>query len=672
MARPAPFTELEYQALLPEVQQPGRYVGGEVNQVVKDPAATAVRWALLYPDAYEVGMAHLGLKILYHVLNEQPGISAERCFAPWTDLEQALRDRAWPLTTLETRSPLAELDVLGFTLQSELTYTNLLTCLDLGGVPLRSEERGLEHPLVVAGGAGVLNPEPLADFVDLFLLGDGEEAVVEFSRVLEDERGRHPDRASLLAALVERCPWLYWPAQWKPEYEGPALAAMVPLAGARTPRRAVVYDLENAPFPTAPVVPFVRTIHDRITIEIMRGCVQGCRFCQAGMEKRPQRFRSAAKVLEIAQQSYLNTGLNEVGLTSLSSSDHPDLVGILDALVPELRPQRVRIAMPSLRVDQQVEELPQRLADARKQGLTLAPEVATDRLRRLVNKGIADQDLYTGVEQAWRAGFTGIKLYFMIGIPGEREEDVDGIVHMAERCAELRKQALRGGPGRVTASASTFVPKPLTPFQWAPQARPQEVVEKQARMKQLVRMRSVGIKGHDAANTLVEGFLSRADRRAGAVIESAWRAGARFDAWTEVDSLGCWEQAWEEHGYGPEQTAFRERPLDEVLPWDHLDLGVTRAYLQQDYQRSLDDQFTEHCQTEACGDCGVGASACVDIKALSGLFERFDKDKLVERAQANPLLGSAGSGGPATVEPELAERAKRRLPAPADRAPSSR
>jgi len=669
MERRAPFSEAEYQALLPQVRMPGRYIGGEVNQVVKDLEAVRLRWALVYPDAYEVGMAHLGLKILYHCLNREPELWAERCFAPWTDLETELRRRQWPLTTLESRTPLAELDVIGVTLQSELTYTNLLSCLDLGGVPLHAADRGLEHPLVVAGGAGTLNPEPLADFVDLFLLGDGEEAAVEFSRVLLEERGRHLDRDSLLRALVERCPWLYWPAQWQPQYDGPALAAVVPLAGARTPRRAVVYDLENAPFPTAPVVPYLRTIHDRIAIEIMRGCVQGCRFCQAGMEKRPQRFRSAKRVLEIARESYRNTGLNELGLTSLSSSDHPDLTGILDALIPVLRPEQVKISMPSLRVDQQVRELPERMAEVRRQGLTLAPEVATDRLRRIVNKGIADRDLYEGVEQAWRGGFNGLKLYFMIGIPGEEQADVDGIVAMAERCAAIRKQACRGGPGKVTASVSTFVPKPLTPFQWAAQERPPAVAEKQAGLRSLVRMRSVTIKCHHQENTLIEGFLSRADRRAGAVIERAWRRGARFDAWTEQETLEHWELAWEERGYGPEQTAFRERPLDEVLPWDHLDLGVTREYLAEDYRKSQRDEFTEHCQTEACGDCGVGAKTCVDIKALTGMFERFDQPKLAARAAANPLL--QGERGAATVEPEREARSKRRLPAAGGRSPAS-
>ncbi|RMH01272.1 MAG: TIGR03960 family B12-binding radical SAM protein [Planctomycetota bacterium] len=669
MAVRPPFPESEFEALLPRVRMPGRYLGGEVNQVVKDPERVRLRWALIYPDAYEVGMAHLGLRILYHCLNRQPDLWAERCFAPWTDMEAELRRRGWPLTTLESRTPLAGLDVLGFTLQSELTYSNLLTCLDLGGLPLRSADRGCDQPLVVAGGAGTLNPEPLADFVDLFLLGDGEEAVVDFSRAVLEERPRHRTRRDLLAALAARCPYLYWPGQWRPRYEGPALAAMEAEAGAVRPRRAVVYDLENAPYPTAPVVPFLRTIHDRITIEIMRGCVQGCRFCQAGMEKRPQRFRSPEKILQIARASYRNTGLNEIGLTSLSSSDHPALGEILDKLVPEFRPERVKISLPSLRVDEQVRELPRRMAGARRQGLTLAPEVATDRLRRIVNKGIRDQDLFAGAAEAWRSGFSGIKLYFMIGIPGEEDSDVDGIVAMAERCSELRREVGAGGPGRVTASVATFVPKPLTPFQWAPQLRPAEVAAKQERLRRLVRRRQVGIKCHDSDNSLIEGFLSRADRRAGAVLLAAWRHGARFDAWSEERTLPAWRRAWEEHGYGPEETAFRPRDRDEILPWDHLDLGVSRAFLAAERDRAAAGGFTDHCQTGPCGDCGVGAATCVDIKALSGLFERFARPALQARARANPLLRP---GAPVTMEPPAAERSRRRFRAAAAPPPASR
>lgn len=656
--RKPPFSNPEFELRLAGVRMPGRYLGGEVNQIVKDPQEVRVRWALLYPDTYEVGMPHQGLRILYHCLNEQSDLWAERCFAPWPDMEGMLRRHDWPLATLESRTPLYAMDVLGFTLQTELSYTNLLTCLDLGGVPLFAEERGLDDPIVVAGGAGALNPEPLAPFIDFFFLGDGEAAVVEFSRVLEEERPRHADRYELIRALQERCAFLYAPRFWKPRYEGPALAAMEPLDGVGTPRRAIVYDLENAPYPTAPVVPNIRTIHDRITIEIMRGCVQGCRFCQAGMEKRPQRFRSAARVREIALASYRNTGFNEIGLTSLSSSDHPDLTGIMDALAPTFNPLRVGMSLPSLRVNEQVKELPQRAADVRRHGLTLAPEVATDRLRRIINKGIADQDLFEGAEEAWRSGFTNIKLYFMIGIPGENDDDVAGIIRMAEECSRRRKQAGLQGNGHVTASVSTFVPKALTPFQWHGQMQPQIVREKQEFLHDLKTLRSVKLKCHNTSETLIEGFLSRGDRRAAEVLHRVWTKGARFDAWREQCDLSLWQSAWEECGYGPQESAWRERPLTECLPWDHLDLGVTREYLVNDYQKSLQNGFTEHCQTEACGDCGVGAKTCVDIKALTGYFERFQKDKLVARAAQNPLIVSSPEH--AILEPQTGRPGYRR------------
>lgn len=658
MARAQPtFAAPDLEALLPEVQLPGRYLGGEINQVRKDPDRVALRWALVYPDVYELGMAHLGLRILYYVLNELPDVWAERAFAPWPDMAGALRRRGWPLATLESRTPLRALDVVGFTLQTELTYTNVLECLDLAGIPLRAAERSRDDPLVVAGGAGSLNPEPMAEFVDLFFLGDGEEAVVEFSRALLEERGRRRSRRDLLRTLLDRCPYLYAPAFWLPRCEGAALRSMESLDGVPPPRRALVYDLEHAPFPTAPVVPAIRTVHDRVTIEIMRGCVQGCRFCQAGYEKRPQRYRSAQKVLEIALESYRSTGFAEIGLTSLSSSDHPELLDMLDRLTPALRPLRVNVTLPSLRVNEQVRELPRRLAEVRRHGLTLAPEVATDRLRRRINKGIRDQDLYDGVLEAWRAGFPSLKLYFMIGIPGETDEDVAGIVRMAERCAELRREAGFRGPGTVTASLSTLVPKALTPFQWHAQMRPGEVAERQAFLQRLRRVRSVRLNCHDPEESLLEGVISRADRRMGAVILSAWRQGARFDAWTEQRRPDAWRSAWEEHSYGPEETAYRERPLDEVLPWDHLDLGVAKEFVREEWERSLRGDFTEHCQTEACGDCGVGARLCVDIKALSGAFDRFGGPRLVERARRNPLLRIHLPS--ATLEPPLRERRKK-------------
>ncbi|MCH2111338.1 MAG: TIGR03960 family B12-binding radical SAM protein [Planctomycetes bacterium] len=656
---PLPDEETYIQALR-GVQKPGRYIGGEINQVVKSADEVQLRWALLYPDAYEIGMPHQGLRVLYHCLNSQEQLWAERCFAPWPDFEDLLRGHNWPLSSLESRTPLSKFDVVAFTLQTELSYTNILTCLDLGGIPLQRSTRTMSDPLVVAGGAGALNPEVLADFIDLFFLGDGEEAVTDFSRVLQEERSQHQDRRSLLRALVDRCPYLYAPEFWTPEFDGPQLIAMHPDEGVQPTQRALVYDLENAPYPTAPVVPAIRTIHDRISLEIMRGCVQGCRFCQAGYEKRPQRFRSPRRVKQLAQEAYLNSGIQEIGLTSLSSSDHPSLLEIMDELGPWAKPLKLAISVPSLRVNEQALELPKRMADSRSRGLTLAPEVATDRLREIINKGIRDEDLYAGTVEAWRNGFTNVKLYFMLGIPGELDDDIKGIVRMSEHCSQLRREAGLGGPGQVHSSISTFVPKALTPFQWAAQARPEEIESKHELLKKEQNMRSVRLKPHDYRESLLEGFLSRADRRAGAVLFQAWKRGARFDAWVERIDLSAWNSAWKETGYGPEETAWRERSVNECLPWDHLDHGVAREYLEQEWGKAKNPEFTAHCQTEACGDCGVGTKTCVDIKAVSGLFEKFDRPRLVQRGKDNPdlQLNPEGVG----MEAPLKLRSKSKAP----------
>lgn len=606
---------------LPAVQMPARYIGGETNQIVKPDDEVRSRMALLYPDTYEIGMSHLGLRILYDIVNKTPGWAAERAFHPWADMADRMREAQVRLWSLETRRPLNAFDVVGFTLQYELSYTNLLGCLELGGIPLRRTERGLDHPLVVAGGAGALNPEILGDFVDLFFLGDGEEALPRFLEAFDEERGRHRSKRAFLRALVERCPFLYAPEFWTPSY-GPAgeLLGFEAEDGVKVPRRAVVYDLENAPFPTRPVLPFTRSVHDRITIEIMRGCVQGCRFCQAGYEKRPQRFRSKERVLELARESYRNTGLDEIGLTSLSSSDHPDLTGMMDLLAAEFGDRRVNLSLPSLRVNEQVLELPKRVKGVRKSGLTLAPEVASDRLRRIINKNILNEDLYRGAEEAWRQGWRTIKLYFMIGIPGEIEADLREIVSMAETVSLLRSKVGRGRPGTVHAAVSTFVPKPHTPFQWHGQMTLDQVRHRQAHLESWRRLRSVELKTHDSERSVIEGVLSRGDRRVGRAIERAHELGARLDAWDEHFDFGKWLRAFADAGIDPAWYANRMRDEGEVFPWDHIDGGVHKSFQWEEYVKSVDQRETPECQVGGCGDCGVGARNCATIKALTGYF----------------------------------------------------
>lgn len=633
MPSPTHIQEHDWAEVLNSVLKPGRYAGGEVHAVCKKPEQAQLRWALLYPDAYEIGMPHQGLRILYHCLNQEREIWAERCFAPWLDMEQQLRSRGLPLCTLESRTPLASLDVLGFTLQTELSYTNILTCLSLGGVPLQTSKRNLNHPIVVAGGAGTINPEPIANFVDLFFLGDGEEASVTFSKALIDERPKHKSRRDLLRALVDRCSFLYAPCFWEPKFEGSGLLEMRAMDGVSTPTRALVYDLENAPYPVAPVIPNMRTIHDRISLEIMRGCVQNCRFCQAGYEKRPQRFRSAEKIIQIVKETYRNTGIHEVGLTSLSSSDHPDLLKILDGLRPWAKENRVSLSVPSLRVNEQVVELPKRIADGRVGTITLAPEVATDRLRKIINKNIQDEDLFQGVAEAWRRGFKNIKLYFMMGLPGEELEDLDGILDMSEKCSRIRKEIGIKGNGSIHAAVSTFIPKALTPFQWDSQIQPDEAEEKRKRLISRRKLRSVRFKFQPHEESWLEGFLSRGDRRAGATILAAWQAGARFDAWGEELKWDAWLKAFSDTGYGPNQVSWRERTLAEILPWDHLDHGVSRAFLEEEQLRARTSKETPHCQTETCSNCGIPPTLCVDLKATSGLFPKFSKPKLIAQAR---------------------------------------
>ncbi|MCB9883294.1 MAG: TIGR03960 family B12-binding radical SAM protein [Planctomycetes bacterium] len=611
---------------LPFVKQPAQYVGNEINMVVKDPRRVATRIAIGYPDTYSVGMSHQGLRILYEALNREDGIYCERFFAPWMDMEEQMRSRGAALFALETRTPLAAFGVVGFTLQYELSYVNLINCLDLGGIPVEARERTLNDPLVIAGGAGALNPEVLADFVDLFFLGDGEEAVVQFARELPEVKRRVTDRTELLLELCKRMPFLYAPALWDMEWNADGtLAKAIPLHGVTPPRRAVVLDFENAPVPTAPVLPNIETIHDRITIEIMRGCVQGCRFCQAGYEKRPQRFRSREKVLELARAIYQNTGYDEIALTSLSSSDHPDLPGIMETLDREFHDLRVGLSLPSLRVNEQVRDLPKLVRGVRKSGLTLAPEVATDRLRRRINKMISNEDLYEGAKSAWREGWKQIKLYTMIGVPGETEEDIAYIVEMAETVSKLRLQAGRRRPGIVHAAVSTFVPKPHTPFQWHGQIRPEEVRQRQEFLHRIKSMPAVKLKCHHDGRSELEGVLSRADRRVGRLLKRVHELGGRMDAWDEAFRQEVWDQAFEDTGISRAWYAHRQRDLDEVLPWDHIDGGVHKSYQRYEYEKSQRLEATEHCQDQACGDCGVGARTCVEIKGETGYWEKFAK-----------------------------------------------
>ena len=601
--------------ILRKVEHPSWYVGGEVNQVVKDPGAVSGNVALVYPDTYEVGMSHYGLKILYHVVNSEPDLAAERCFAPWPDFGEALRSEGIPLYSLESHRPLREFDLLGFTVQSELTLTNILYCLDLAGIPLRAAERRDSDPIVAVGGHGSYAPEPLAEFVDLVVLGDGEETIVPLLREVAARRRDGQPRESMLRELVQRFPFLYAPALYEEqrgadgEYLGltPRYSELPTRA-----RSAYVFDLENAPFPTAPVVPHTNVIHDRISLEVMRGCVHGCRFCQAGMLTRPWRVRSPQKLLDLARESYRRTGIEEISLLSLSTSDYPYLPELVDALSAEFSDRAVQLSLPSLRVNDELTVVA-KLPDQRKGGLTLAPEVATDRLRAMVNKPIKNEDLYRGTRQAFEQGYRHVKLYCMVGVPGEIESDLDGILEMGEECSRIGAE-VKGRPAKVVVSCSTCVPKPFTPYQWDGMIPLEEIRARHEYLHTRKRSRSVQLRLHRPEESILEGALSRGDRRISRVVLRAYELGARFDGWSEKLRFDLWQQAFAELGIDLEQAACRRIPYDESLPWDHLDAGPAKSYLESESRRAREARATAHCFGESCNRCGVDAKDCFDLK----------------------------------------------------------
>ncbi len=604
------------------VKSPAWYIGGEVNEVVKEGGALAGRIALVYPDCYEIGMSHYGLKILYHLVNREPDLAAERAFTPWPDFADRLRANSLPLYSLETKTPLREFDVVGFTLQSELTLTNLLECLQLAQIPLRADRRGDSDPIVIAGGAGAFNPQLLAEVVDLHLLGDGEETIVPFLRDVAARRRRGQPRAAIIADLARSHPFVDAPSLREERYgDDGRLAGYAPRVHglpAQT-KGAYVLDLENVDFPTRPVVPHTRVVHDRVSIEVMRGCVHGCRFCQAGMITRPWRIRSPRRLLELARASLAATGHEEIGLLSLSTSDYPYLQRLLARMQTEFDPKAVNISLPSLRVNEQLKLLPWQNGESRRGGLTLAPEVATDRLRQRVSKPIRNADLYAGVREAYRRGFDHVKLYFMVGVPGETVEDLDGIVEMAETCATIGRSEL-GRYAQVHAAVSTFVPKPFTPFQWDGMLAPDEVRERQRHLLARRRIRSVRIDCHGVEQSLLEAALSRGDRRVGRALLRAHELGARFDEWSEHLRFDLWQRAFADVGLDPVALATRTIPYDEPLPWDILDAGPSKDFLIDESQRARRELATPHCFDRTCHACGVDAKECFDLKRAMPLL----------------------------------------------------
>jgi radical SAM family uncharacterized protein len=584
--------------LLPQVQMPGQYIGGELNSIVKDHRQVRGKLCLAFPDAYTLGTSHHGLQVLYTIMNNDPQWACERAFTPWIDFEALLRRHGLPLYSLETFTALREFDVVGFSLQYEVCYTNLLTMLDLGGIPLRSQDRTPDDPLVIAGGPGAQNPEVLAPYVDLFVIGDGEESlpwIMEQWIVLKEQwraRGVNPlrSRCDMIAALAGNTTWAYAPMFYEPEYHADGTIAAVNRTRSEVPREIMActinQDFDAIPLPTRPIVPFVETTHDRIAIEIMRGCPWQCRFCQSTVIKRPLRIRSVETIVQAALESYRNTGHNEISLLSLSTSDYPDFEELVKRMHEVFTPLGVNISLPSLRINHQLRTLPKLVQGVRRAGLTLAPEVARDDMRVQIRKPIKNDDLYEGCREAFKNGWRRVKLYFLCGLPGERPADLDGIVDMAEKIASIGKEVL-GRYVDVTASVSNFVPKPHTPYQWNGMQTREYLRWAGQYLRSRKRIRSVHIKQHDIECSLLEGVLTRGDRRIAPALEEAWRRGCRLDGWKEHFKPDVWWQTFADLGIDTTWYSQRHRPLSELLPWDHVNVKKGRAYLEKEQERSV-------------------------------------------------------------------------------------
>lgn len=598
---------MNYNTLLGTVARPCRYTNSEWNSIHKDHSAAKARFCLCYPDIYEMGMSHLGLKILYHLLNSHPDYLAERAFAPWPDMEAALRQARLPLTSLESSVPLRDFDVVGFTLASELTYTNILTLLDLGGIPLKASDRTDRDPLVLAGGPGACNPEPLADFLDAVVLGEAEEAILEVAEAV----AKNPPakgRKALLDQLAQ-IPGLYLPSQYRPEYgDDGRLAALTPLNGAPARVRSrIIADFDSAPYPTRQVVPYLETVHDRVVLEIMRGCTRSCRFCQAGMTYRPTRQRKVSTLLDQAEKAIASTGFDEIALLGFNSPDFQGIEELIVGLLEAHSKRSIGISLPSSRTDTFTVSLAEKLARVRRPGLTFAPEAGTQRLREVINKQVTEENLFTALEAAFDSGWSAVKLYFMIGLPTETKDEVEAIADLLQRAAALGRKKLgeRKGRLKITASVGNFIPKPHTPFQWWGQEEPESLKEKQALLRSGVRAKEVRLSWNDVEMSRLEAAVSRGDRRLGEAYHLAWKAGARFDAWAESFQPALWQQAFESAGLDPAAYANRHIHFQEALPWDRLDYGVTKDFLCREAQAALSGILTPDCRVEDCANCGA-------------------------------------------------------------------
>lgn len=595
--------------LLDRVQKPARYMGGEMNAVLKDPDSVAIRYAFAFPDVYEVGMSHLGSRILYDIINKREDALCERVFTPWVDMADLMRQENVPLFSLETRSPVRGFDMLGITLQYEMSYTNILELLDLAGIPLHSEDRTWDDPIVIAGGPCAFNPEPLHHFIDAFSIGDGEISTLETIDVVKACKAEGVSRKECLRRL-SRLRGVYVPSLYEATYnEDGTLKSFEPTEEGvpRTVVKNMVADLDKAEYPESVIVPFMEIVHDRINIEVLRGCTRGCRFCQAGMIYRPVRERSMEHILELAQKLVDETGYEEITLSSLSTGDYTCLPQLAHELMERFAEKRVALSLPSLRLDSNLKQTLEETQKVRKSSLTYAMEAGTQRLRDVINKGITEENLTASVGDAFASGWSSVKLYFMFGLPTETFEDLDGIADLASKVVRKYFETpknVRAKGLRVNCSASCFVPKPFTPFQWEPQDTIEQFEEKQKHLCHIMHIKGVEFNWHEPQVSFLEAVFARGDRRTADALEAAWRLGCRFDGWTDQFRFDKWMEAFEQTGVDPTFYANRRREKDELLPWAFIDAGVTQQYLWREYERAVQAQTTPDCR-KGCQGCGL-------------------------------------------------------------------
>ena len=598
--------------ILLSVQQPARYIGGEVNMVKKDPAGK-IRFAMAFPDVYELGMSHLGIQILYDMFNKREDVYCERVYSPWMDLDQIMREKQIPLFALESQDPIKNFDFLGITLQYEMCYTNVLQLLDLAQIPLHACDRTEEDPIVIGGGPCTYNPEPIAEFFDLFYMGEGEVVYFELLDRYKENQAKGGSRREFLELAAE-IPGIYVPAFYDVLYkEDGTIERMVsnnPHAK-ETVSKQLVMEMNDTYYPEQPVVPFIKATQDRVVLEIMRGCIRGCRFCQAGMVYRPVRERSLETLKDLAYKMLKSTGHEEISLSSLSSSDHTQLEGLVNFLIDEFDGKGVNVSLPSLRIDAFSLDVMSKVQDIKKSSLTFAPEAGSQRLRNVINKGLTEEDILHGSSEAFKGGWNRVKLYFMLGLPTETVEDMEGIALLAEKVAEeyykVPKEQ-RFGKVQVVSSTSFFVPKPFTPFQWATMFTKEEYLKKahivNTKMKEMLNHKSLRYNWHEADVTVLEGVMARGDRKVAAVIEEAYKNGALYDSWSESFKNDVWMKAFETCGVDPEFYTLRERSLNEVFPWDFIDAGVSKEFLQREWNQALHETVTPNCR-QKCSACGA-------------------------------------------------------------------